>query len=129
MPQKPEPIRPSLNMMTMGDSNPLKRRLKMEPSYYPVYDSGWNNPLYTQTMAPAVQEDMQKCGKISARNQLKGIVTKITPGAVNSVVEINIGCGNTVTSVITMASVNDLGLRVGSPVTAIIKSSDVILMA
>lgn len=111
----------------------------MDTPDYQGYNSGWGtgyetNPLFVSTMTPVSQnmqnqEGMQGCGKISARNQLSGVVTKITPGAVNSVVEVDIGCGHTITSVITMASVKDLGLQVGSMVTAIIKSSDVILMA
>ena len=43
--------------------------------------------------------------KISARNQLKGKVVKLEKGAVNSIVSIDIGGGNKITSVITNAAV------------------------
>lgn len=98
------------------------------------YSNG-NNPLYVDAMSSTdsnlqkQESTTQSCGKLSARNQLRGTVIKVTEGAVNSIVEVDIGCGHKVTSVITMASLKDLGIRVGSTVTAIIKSSDVILMA
>ena len=41
--------------------------------------------------------------KMSARNQLKGTIVSIEPGAVNGVVKIDIGGGNVVVSSITMA--------------------------
>lgn len=71
----------------------------------------------------------QHCGRLSARNQLTGTVVKVTEGAVNSIVVIDIGCDNYITSVITMDSLRDLDIHIGSVVTAVIKSSDVILMA
>ncbi|WLE99282.1 MAG: TOBE domain-containing protein [Candidatus Electrothrix communis] len=49
------------------------------------------------------------------------------PGAVNDEVTIELSGGNTVTSIITSASVKQLGLTVGEPVSAIIKASDVLL--
>ncbi|MBQ1896209.1 MAG: TOBE domain-containing protein, partial [Clostridia bacterium] len=43
--------------------------------------------------------------KLSARNQLKGTVTKVTEGAVNGIVELDIGGGNKVSATISMASI------------------------
>ncbi|NLS79860.1 MAG: TOBE domain-containing protein, partial [Chloroflexi bacterium] len=51
--------------------------------------------------------------KLSARNVLKGRVVKITPGAVNSEVVIELPGGIQVVSVITKTSVESLGLAVG----------------
>ena len=65
--------------------------------------------------------------KISARNQLKGKVVEIKEGAVNGVVTIDIGGGNSISSVITMDSVARLGLKVGSDACAIIKASSVMI--
>jgi molybdopterin-binding protein len=65
--------------------------------------------------------------KLSARNILKGKVTNITKGAVAAEVQVDIGGGNTITSTITVQSVDRLGLKVGSEVSAVIKSSEVIL--
>ena len=65
--------------------------------------------------------------KISARNQLSGTVSAITPGAVNGSVKIDIGGGNVVTSNITEEAIADLGLAVGDAVTVIVKASDVLI--
>lgn len=65
--------------------------------------------------------------KLSARNILKGKVTNITKGAVAAEVQVDIGGGNTITSTITVQSVERLGLIVGQEVCAVIKSSEVIL--
>lgn len=65
--------------------------------------------------------------KLSARNVLTGTVKEIKKGAVAAQVVIDIGGGNTVTSTITVDSVQELGLETGKQVKAIIKSSEVIL--
>ncbi len=64
--------------------------------------------------------------KISARNNLEGIVKEIKKGATTSHVLIDVK-GLTVTASITNESVDELGLKVGSKVAAIIKSSDVMV--
>lgn len=65
--------------------------------------------------------------KLSARNQFKGVVTEITEGAVNGIVKIDIGCGNVISSVISMASIKELGLEVGGVAYAVIKASNVMV--
>lgn len=65
--------------------------------------------------------------KISARNMLSGKVKKITAGAVNSEVVIELASGVEVVSIITKASVKRLGLKRGMRVHAVIKSSDVMI--
>jgi molybdopterin-binding protein len=65
--------------------------------------------------------------KISARNQVAGTVIEVTPGSVNATVKVDIGGGNIITSSITNEAVSDLGLAIGDKVTAIIKSSDVLI--
>jgi molybdopterin-binding protein len=65
--------------------------------------------------------------KLSARNMLKGTVKEIETGAVNCVVKVDIGGGQLISSMITLDACNDMGLKVGSEVYAIIKSSNVIL--
>ena len=65
--------------------------------------------------------------KLSARNQLKGTVIEIQDGAVNAVVKVDIGGGNIISSVITMASVRELGLKVGGTAYAVIKASNVMI--
>ena len=65
--------------------------------------------------------------KLSARNQFKGTIADIQEGAVNAIVKIDIGGGNIVSSVITMSSVRELGLKVGGTVYAVIKASNVMV--
>lgn len=67
--------------------------------------------------------------KTSARNALRGVVETIKPGAVNSEVTLAVGPDMKITSVVTMDSVKDLGLKVGAPAIALIKSSFIILAA
>ena len=65
--------------------------------------------------------------KVSARNQLKGTITQVKPGAVNAEVDIELGGGEQVAATVTNDSVDTLGLRKGQAVTAIFKASAVIL--
>jgi molybdate transport system regulatory protein len=65
--------------------------------------------------------------KSSARNKLTGKITKIRVGKVNSDVLITLDGGNTVSSVITNESLEELGLKNGDRVTAIFKASSVII--
>jgi molybdopterin-binding protein len=65
--------------------------------------------------------------KLSARNVLKGKVKRITPGAVNTEVVIEIPGGAEVVSIITKTSAEGLGLAVGKDVYAVIKASNVIV--
>jgi molybdopterin-binding protein len=65
--------------------------------------------------------------KLSARNMLEGTVVEVESGAVNCVVKVDIGGGKIISSMITMDACNDMGVKVGSKVFAIIKSSNVIL--
>ena len=65
--------------------------------------------------------------EISARNQFSGTVTNIVTGGVMAEVTIDIGNGHEIVSVITKASAERLGLAQGIQVTALIKSSEVLL--
>ncbi len=64
---------------------------------------------------------------ISARNQLVGTVSTIKKGAVNGHVALELSDGNIVTGSITNAAIDDLGLEVGAPAIAIVKSTDVVV--
>ena len=65
--------------------------------------------------------------KISARNQIKGIVTAVLPGAVNATVKVDIGGGQIVTASITEEAMAELALAAGDAVTVIVKASDVLI--
>ncbi len=65
--------------------------------------------------------------KLSARNMLKGTVKSVIKGAVAAEVQVDVGNGNTITSTITVGSVERLAITEGKQVTVIIKASEVIL--
>jgi molybdopterin-binding protein len=65
--------------------------------------------------------------KLSARNVLKGKVVKVVRGAVNAEVVIQLPGREQIVSVITMASVESLGLKEGEEAYAVIKASNVMI--
>jgi molybdopterin-binding protein len=64
--------------------------------------------------------------KLSARNQLAGTVKEVNKGAAIANVVVDVG-GQRIVSSITVEAADELGLAEGSPVTVIVKASDVIL--
>jgi molybdate transport system regulatory protein len=68
-----------------------------------------------------------KSVKLSARNQLKGKIVSVEKGVITAKVKIEIKLPATVTAVITKEAVEDLGLKVGDDVEAIIKSTEIIV--
>jgi molybdopterin-binding protein len=64
--------------------------------------------------------------RMSARNVLKGRVKRINVGAVNTEVVIDVG-GTEIVSIITKASGDDLKLKEGSKVYAVVKASNVMV--
>lgn len=64
--------------------------------------------------------------KLSARNQLKGLIREIKKGPVSTEVILDIN-GQLVTSSITTSSAESLGLKVGDNAIAIIKASSVMI--
>jgi molybdopterin-binding protein len=65
--------------------------------------------------------------KLSARNQIKGRITAVVKGQTTGHVHIDIGGGITVYSSITNEAIDDLALKVGDEVMAVIKASDVMI--
>ena len=65
--------------------------------------------------------------RLSARNQIKGKIIYVKKGATTSLLRINIGNSNVITSSITNEAVDELGLKVGINATVVIKASDVMI--
>jgi len=65
--------------------------------------------------------------KLSARNVIPGKVVAVTKGATTAHVKIEISPGRLITSSITNEAVEDLTIKVGDLVSAVIKSSDVMI--
>ena len=65
--------------------------------------------------------------KLSARNQFAGTVTKVTEGAVNSIVRIEALGGNTISATISNIAVEELVLKPGVDALAVIKATSVMV--
>jgi molybdopterin-binding protein len=63
---------------------------------------------------------------VSARNQLKGEISDIVLGTVMAHITIQAG-ENVIESVITRRSADELGLKKGDSVTAVIKATEVLV--
>ncbi|WP_067477394.1 TOBE domain-containing protein [Nocardia amamiensis] len=65
--------------------------------------------------------------RLSTRNQLNGTVVSVTRGEAMAVVRVRLNGGDEITSSITRDAADDLQLADGSPVTVLIKSTEVTL--
>ena len=65
--------------------------------------------------------------RLSTRNQLTGTVAAIDTGSVMTVVKVDLDGGQQITASITRDAAEDLGLQVGYQVTALVKSTEVML--
>ncbi len=65
--------------------------------------------------------------KISARNQIKGKILDVKKGATTTHIRLEIGPGQIITSSITNAAVDELGLKAGITAFAVIKASEVMI--
>jgi molybdate transport system regulatory protein len=65
--------------------------------------------------------------RVSARNQLRGTVAKVTRGKVNAEVKLQLARGRTLVAIVTNDAVDELGIVAGSASTALIKASHVLI--
>jgi len=65
--------------------------------------------------------------KISARNKLKGTVKSVEKGIITSKVTIEIVAPATITAVITKEAIEELNIKVGDSVEAVIKATGVMI--
>jgi len=65
--------------------------------------------------------------KLSTRNQISGTVAEVTTGQVMASVKVTLNGGDVITAAITREAVADLGLEPGSPVTVLVKATEVML--
>jgi molybdopterin-binding protein len=64
--------------------------------------------------------------ELSARNQLKGKIKEIVRGVVMGEVMLDVG-GQTMTSSISLSSIDHLALKIGDAVVVVIKATDVLI--
>jgi molybdate transport system regulatory protein len=65
--------------------------------------------------------------RFSARNQLKGVVSELSQGGVNTQVKVTLTGGSTVSAMITNEAVKELALAKGVSVIALFKASHVLV--
>lgn len=66
--------------------------------------------------------------RLSTRNQLSGVVSDVTIGAVMATVKVTLDGGSqTVTASITKEAAEELGLEAGKPATVLVKSTEVMI--
>ena len=65
--------------------------------------------------------------KLSARNSLNGNIEEINIGSVNAEVVVNIGNEDKIVAIVTINSIENMGLKVGASVDVIIKASDIMI--
>ena len=63
---------------------------------------------------------------LSARNHLKGEITEVILGTVTALITVKVG-DNIVESVITKRNAEEMGLKKGDKVTAVIKATEVMI--
>ena len=101
------------------------KRLESYYSYMRGYPNAHSPITFKPQMMPSnVNHEM----KLSARNQFKGKVIKVKEGDILGQVLVDIGCGNLMSSVITTDSIRELGIKVGSDVKVVAKSTGVMIM-
>ncbi|MFG3116134.1 molybdopterin-binding protein [Streptomyces sp. NPDC048197] len=64
---------------------------------------------------------------LSIRNQLPGTVRSVSPGEVMALVRVRLDGGQEITAAVTREAVGQLGLTEGTPVRALVKSTEVAL--
>jgi len=65
--------------------------------------------------------------KISARNRLKGVVKSVEKGDVIAKVKMEISAPATITALISREAVEDLNIKAGDKVEAVIKATEVMV--
>ncbi len=65
--------------------------------------------------------------RLSTRNQLTGTVAAIEVGSVMTIVKVDLDGGQQMTASVTRDGAEELGLKVGSPVIALVKATEVML--
>jgi len=83
--------------------------------------------VYLNEVLTGAKSSEVKGLKLSARNNFKGKVVAVEKGVITAKVKIEVKTPVTITAVITKDAVEDLDLKVGDEVTAIVKSTEVIV--
>ena len=66
--------------------------------------------------------------KVGARNRIVGKVEQIKKGSVMSIVKVSIPAASRMASVMTIESLNELGIKKGDTVEVVVKAVNVLLI-
>lgn len=114
------------SVLTESGKQMVETHERADRAFQAALDLGGIDPAHVDSWVRFLRRISMKT---SARNQLDGTVTAIRKGAVNAEIEISLKGGATIVSQITLPSLSNLGLKIGSEVWALVKSSWVILAA
>ncbi len=89
---------------------------------------GCLKPRLRSELGPGGELGSVRIMNTSARNRFDGTVTEIRSGAVNDEIDLTLPTGERIAAVITRASTEELGLRVGGPATALVKAPWIVLV-
>ncbi|MFB3890171.1 MAG: TOBE domain-containing protein [Candidatus Bathyarchaeia archaeon] len=87
----------------------------------------WLEGCLSEFLTSGVMHPEVKRVKLSARNNLKGKVVAVEKGIITAKVKIEVKVPATVTAVITKEAVEDLDVKVGDEVVAIVKATEVMI--
>lgn len=103
------------------------RTVKTAGGHHRIPESELDQFLYRKSERRPVNERRDNYRRISGRNQLTGRVTEIKIDGLMAQVSLSIG-GQRITSIITADAVREMRLKVGDTVSALIKSTEVMLL-
>lgn len=96
----------------------------MSLSYPPQYSA----PSYPHKVVPAQGSDTSTLHDLQIRNQMTGVVTGAAQSSNGVVLQIDIGCGNKLSSLIDLATLEDVGIQLGDTVKIVIRPNDVFVV-
>ena len=112
------------SILTESGKQMVETHERANRSFQAALDLGGIDPAHVDSWIRFLRRISMKT---SARNQLAGTVTAIHKGAVNAEIELSLKGGASIVSQITLPSLSNLDLKIGSEVWALVKSSWVIL--
>jgi molybdate transport system regulatory protein len=115
-----------------GGTRLTKRGIELAATYRRVAEE---HDRFLERLNASIDEgldrDLGTIGRLtmmtSARNHFAGKVVRITRGAVNDEIELELSGGERIVSIITRVSAENLGLRIGGDAIALVKASWVIV--
>ena len=103
------------------------RTVKTAGGHHRIPESELDQFLYRESERRPVNERRGNYRRISGRNQLTGRVMEIKIDGLMAQVSLSIG-GQRITSIITADAVREMRLKVGDTISALIKSTEVMLL-